>query len=59
MLILFLKAAPADPDRDDEGGDEALQKIRAGFVAAVKEAKTKEDRERAEEQLRKLDAGVA
>lgn len=54
MLILFLKAATTSAD----DGDEALEKIRAGFVAAVKEAKTKDERERAEEQLRKLDQGA-
>ena len=59
MLILFLKSTQHVPDRDDEDAedDEALDKIRAGFADAVKKAKTKQDREHADERLRRLDAG--
>jgi hypothetical protein len=59
MLIIFIKAIQPDPDRDDEGeeDDDALDKIRAGFVDDVKKAKKKEDREHAEDRLRRLDAG--
>jgi hypothetical protein len=55
MIILFLKStrSPADNDRESDG-DEALEKIRAIFVARVKEAKTGEDREAAERELRKI-----
>lgn len=61
MVILFLKATPppADDDIEPDVEDEALKKIRAGFVDDVKKAKTKEEREYAEERLRKLDAGLA
>lgn len=60
MMILLFKAAARDDERtisDDGERDEALEKIHAGFVAAVKEAKTKEEREAAERRLQELDAG--
>lgn len=60
MLILFLKAADASESERKRsrtgGGDEALEKIRAIFLERVDEAETEEDRERAEHELRKLDA---
>jgi hypothetical protein len=56
-MILFFKAVDPDEERDRSEGDEALEKIRAIFEARVKEAKTDEDRERAERELRKVSSG--
>lgn len=58
MLILFIKSTQPEVDRgEDAEDDEALDKIRAGFADDVKKAKKKEDREHAEERLRRFDAG--
>jgi hypothetical protein len=57
-MILFLKSTQPETDLDDkEEGDEALEKIRAGFADDVKKAKTKRDREHAEDRLRRFEAG--
>lgn len=58
MLILFIKALDGSKSErkrsPTEGGDEALEKIRAIFLERVKEAETDEERERAERELQKI-----
>jgi hypothetical protein len=58
MMILFLKSIDAKKSerKRSSGGDEALEKIRIIFQQRVDEAETDEDRERAEQELEKLQA---
>jgi hypothetical protein len=62
MLILFLKSIDAKKSERRRGriggGDEALEKIRIIFQQRVDDAETAEDRERAERELRKVDANT-
>ena len=52
MLILFLKSAPRDSD-DEMPLTEKLRRI---LMLKVEEAKTDQERERAERELRKFEA---
>lgn len=56
MMVLILKSA-LSTSRDDSAKDPLPGKLRLVLISRVKEAKTEEDRERAEEELRKFDAG--
>lgn len=56
MLILFLKSTDStSPDETEE--DPLAEKLRRILESRVKEAKTAEDREWAERELRKFNAG--
>lgn len=56
MVILFFKAASS---RDEDADSEPLpDKMRRILLAHIKAAKTDEERERAEKQLRKLDGSA-
>lgn len=52
MLILFLKSKPAEPDEQIP----LPEKLRRILLLKVKEAKTEEDRRRAERDLKELEA---
>jgi hypothetical protein len=54
MLILFLKSSPSDDDQMP-----LPEKLRIIFQARVKEAKTDQDRERAQRDLEKFEADTS
>jgi hypothetical protein len=57
MVLILKSALAATPD--DSVKDPLPGKLRLILQSRVKEAKTKEDRERAEEELRKFEAGAS
>jgi hypothetical protein len=57
MVLILKSALAASPDDSDK--DPLPGKLRLILQSRVKEAKTKEDRERAEEELRKFEAGAS
>jgi hypothetical protein len=56
--ILFLKAARAKIDEDQPDTEPLPAKMRRILLVHLKEAKTDEDQDRAERELRKLESGA-
>jgi hypothetical protein len=56
MRVVMRKSAPS-PSSENSDKDPLPRKLRLILLSRIKEAKTTEDRERAENELEKFDAG--